>query len=113
MTYVTSVQKMVHSFYLEILIRDSRDEPCFTKKTSSSCQIKMNTLFRNIYGIKIRKYNMNIHKAMRISDSIFQANKTLFLTIYPKNGCKLEFTYCLWLLFLDQPMSDFVVFAND
>ena len=34
----------------------------------------MNTLFKNNYGIKIRKYNMNIHKAMRIPDSIFHAN---------------------------------------
>ena len=44
------------------------------KKTSLSCQIKMNTLFKNNYGIKIRRYDMNIHKAMRITDGIFQTN---------------------------------------
>ena len=56
---------------------------------------------------------MNIHKYMRIPDAIFQTNKKWFVTIYPKNVCKLEFTDPLWLLFIDQPMSDFVVFANN
>ena len=35
----------------------------------------MNTLFKNNYGIKIRRYDINIHKAMRITDGIFQNNK--------------------------------------
>ena len=83
------------------------------QKKSLSCQIKMNTLFKNNYGIKIRKYNMNIHEAMRIPDSLFQTNKNLFVTFHPKNACKLGFTYCLWLLFIDQPMSYFVVFADN
>ena len=54
------------------------------QKKSLSCQIKMNTLFKNNYGIKIRKYDMNIHKAMRITDGIFQTNKKLLVTIRPK-----------------------------
>ena len=83
------------------------------KKTSLSCQIKINTLFKNNCGIKIRKYDMNIHKAMRTIDDIFQTNKKLLVTICPKNACKLGFTYRLWLLFLDQPMSDFAVFAEN
>ena len=32
---------------------------------------------------------MNIHKYMRIPDAIFQTNKKWFVTIYPKNACKL------------------------
>ena len=56
---------------------------------------------------------MNIHKSMRAPDGIFQINKTLFVTINPKNPCKLEFTEYLWLLFIDQKMSDFKVFANN
>ena len=83
------------------------------KKTSSSCQIKTNTLFKNNYGIKIRKYDMNIHKAIRTINGIFQTNKKLLVTIRPKSTCKLGFTDRLWLLFLDQPMSDFAVFADN
>ena len=73
----------------------------------------MNTLFKNNHGIKISKYNMNIHKDMRIPDGIFQTNKKFFVTVYPKNAYKLEFTDRLWLLFLHQPMSELVVFANN
>ena len=35
------------------------------------------------------------------------------MTIHPKNACKLEFTDRLWLLFIDQQMSDFAVFADN
>ena len=53
---------------------------------------------------------MNIHKAMRILDSIFQTNNKLFVMVRPKNACKLEIFGHLWLPFLDQQQSDIVVF---
>ena len=40
---------------------------------------------------------------MRIPDDIFQRNKKLFVTVHPKNACKLEFADHLWLTFLNQP----------
>ena len=46
---------------------------------------------------------------MRIPNENFQTNKNLFVTIHPKNACKLEFSYHLWLSFLDQPQSYAVV----
>ena len=54
---------------------------------------------------------MNKHKAMRISDDIFQTNKKLFVTVNPRNACKLEFNYHLWIPFIDQPQSYVVFFA--
>ena len=72
----------------------------------------MNFLFKNIYGIKRRKYDMNIHKDMRIPVDIYQTNKKLLNTVQPKNTCKLEFADHLWLPFLDQLQSDIVVFAT-
>ena len=44
----------------------------------------MNTLFRNNYENKKRKYDTNIQKAMIIYDGIFQTNKKLFVMILPK-----------------------------
>ena len=70
----------------------------------------MNTLFKNNYGIKIRKYGTNIHKAVIIPGGIFQTNQKFFVTVHPKNTCKLEFVNYLLLPFLDQPQSDSVVF---
>ena len=35
------------------------------------------------------KYDTNIHKAMIIIDGIFQTNNKLFVTVHPKNVCKL------------------------
>ena len=43
----------------------------------------MNTLFKNNNGKK-SKYDTNIHEAIIISDSIFQTNKTFFVTVHPK-----------------------------
>ena len=33
-----------------------------------------------------------------------------FVTVQPKNACKLEFVDHLWIPFLDQPQSNIVVF---
>ena len=68
------------------------------------------TMFKKIRGNKKKKYNTNINKAMRIPDVIFQTNDKLFVTINPKNACKLEFAVNLQLLFIDQPQPDVVVF---
>ena len=54
---------------------------------------------------------MNIHKAMRIPDGIFQTNHNSFLKVNQKGKYKLNFGYYLWLPYLDQPQSDVVVFA--
>ena len=70
----------------------------------------MNKMFKKKNGRKIKKLNMNTHKAMRISDLVFQTNKTLFVTFNPRNSCKLELSYHLWLLFFDKPQSDVVLF---
>ena len=72
----------------------------------------MNFLFKNIDGIKRRKYDINIHKDMRIPVDIYQTNKKLLNIFQPKNICKLEFADHLWLPFLDQPQLDIVFFAT-
>ena len=61
---------------------------------------------------KESKLDMNEHKAMIITDVIFQTNKKLFAVVNPKNACKFEFADHLWLPFLDQPLSDVLVFAK-
>ena len=92
-------------------IRYSIDEPHFLKKIKLlSIQIKINTLFKNINEQKRRRCDKDIHKAMQIPVNIYQRNKTFFATVQPKNACKLEITYHLWLPFLDQPWCDIVVF---
>ena len=48
---------------------------------------------------------------MIIPDEIYQTNQKLFVSVQPKNACKLEFADHLWLPFLDQPQSDIVFFA--
>ena len=63
----------------------------------------MNTMFKKNNGRKIRKLNMNKHKAMRIHNRICQNIKKLFVTVNPRNVCKMEFSDHLWLPFLDQP----------
>ena len=55
---------------------------------------------------------MKIHKAMTITDGIFQTNNNLFMAVIPQNACKTGFSDNLWLLFLDQPQSDVVVFST-
>ena len=56
----------------KLRIRDSRDEPHFpAKRKSLSCQIQMNTLFKNNDGIKRRKFNRNIRKATRVAAVIY------------------------------------------
>ena len=59
---------------------------------------------------KIGKYNTNIHKAVIIPDDVFQTNKILFVTVHQNIACKLNSATHLWLSFIDQPQSDFVVF---
>ena len=71
----------------------------------------MNTLFETKYEIKIRIFHKGIHKAVIITVDFHQANKKFSVTVQPKNAYKLEFEYHLWLLFLEQPQSDIVVFA--
>ena len=89
----------------------SIDKPCFPAKSKLlSCQIQINTLFKNNYGRKRKKFDINIHKAMRIPVKIYQTNKK-FVTVKPKNVCKLEFADRLWLPFLDKPKSDILVFT--
>ena len=68
-------------------------------------------LFKNNDGSKIRKYYINIHKAMIIPVGIYRMNKTFFVTVQPKNARKLEFSDHLWIPFLDQPQSDIVFFV--
>ena len=92
MTSFMSVLNMVHTFYLE---------------TRGLGIVKMNHIFlqkENYYHMKSKrkqclrkKWNkiktkmMNIHKDMRITDGKFQTNNKLFVTVNPKNACKLEF----------------------
>ena len=66
-------------------IRDYRDEPCFLAKIKlSSCQIQMNTLFNNNYGIKERKYYGNIHKAFIIPVDVYHINLKTIVTVQLK-----------------------------
>ena len=48
---------------------------------------------------------------MKTTVEIYQRTKKLFVTVQPKNSCKLEFADKLWIPFHDQPQSDIVVFA--
>ena len=61
-------------------------------------------------GRKRRIYDNIIHKDMRIPVDIYQRTKKVFVTVQPKNTCKLEFVDHLWLPFLDKPQSGIVVF---
>ena len=81
------------------------------KRKLVSYKIQMNALFKNSYGIKIRKYDRNIHKAMKITVDIQQTNKKLFVIVQPKSACKQEFADYLWIPILDQPQSDIVVYV--
>ena len=73
----------------------------------------MNTLFRNNDGRKRSKYDRNIQKSIRIPVEIYQINKMFFVIFQQKNACKLEFAYCFWLPFIDQPQSGIVVFYDN
>ena len=48
---------------------------------------------------------------MRIPVDIHQKNKKFFVTIQPKNECKLESADHLWLPFPDQPQSGISFFV--
>ena len=52
-----------------------------------------------------------IHNAMVSTVEIHQNNKMFSVIVQPKNACKLEFAYNLWLLFINQTHSDILVFA--
>ena len=49
---------------------------------------------------------MNKHKAIIIPYRICENNKNMFVTVNPRNSCKIKFSDNLWFLFLDQPQSD-------
>ena len=70
----------------------------------------MNILFKNNNERKIRRCDINIHKDMQITVNLYQKNRKFFVTVQPKNACKLGFIDHLWLPFLDQPQSDIVFF---
>ena len=54
---------------------------------------------------------MNRHKSMKITNRNCPKRTKLFVTVHPRNVCKMVFPDHLWLPFLDQPQSDKVVFA--
>ena len=47
---------------------------------------------------------------MKIPIDIHETNKKITVIVQPKNACRLEFADHFWLLILDQPQSDIVVF---
>ena len=75
-----------------------------------SILIQMDTLFKSDDEINTRRCDKSIHKATRITVDIHQTNKNLYVTVQPKNACKLEFADHLLLQFLDPPRSEIVVF---
>ena len=61
---------------------DLRDEQYFpAKRKLLSCQIQMNTLFKDDSGIKLIKFDRDIHKAMRIPVKIYRTNKKVCVTV--------------------------------
>ena len=58
-------------------------------------------MFKKNNITKRSTYNINIHKATRITDGIFQTNIKFFVTVHPKKSSKLEFVYHLWIPFID------------
>ena len=113
MTYVISVINMVQTFLFgKLRVRDSRDELHFPAKIKLSSQIQINALFENNYKIKRSICDRNIHKAMWIPVEIYQNNNDFFVTVQPKNGCKMRCVGHLWLQYLDQPQSENVIFAK-
>ena len=46
---------------------------------------------------------MNKHKALRITERICQNNDNFFVTVHPRNACKMEFADDLWFPFIGQP----------
>ena len=73
----------------------------------------MNTLFKTNDERTRSRCDRNIHKVVRITVDVHQTNIKLFVTVQPKNACKLEFSDHLWIPFIDQPQSDILVFANN
>ena len=55
---------------------------------------------------------MNRQKAMEIRKRNFPKQTKLFVTVHPRNACKMVFPDHLWLPFLDQLQSDKAVFSN-
>ena len=49
----------------------------------------MNMLFKTKDEIKRRRFDRNIHKAMRIPVDIHETNKKFTITVQPKTACKL------------------------
>ena len=49
---------------------------------------------------------------MRIPVESDQTNKKFSASVQPKKACKLKFADHSWLIFLDRPHSDIVVFAK-
>ena len=95
-------------------IKDFNDKPHFPERVELiSCQIQMNTLLKTNYERKRVKCYRSIHKAIRIPVDIHKNNKRFYVTVKPKNACKLESVDHLWPPFLDEPQSDIVVFANN
>ena len=62
----------------------------------------MKKMFEKNNGRKRRKFNINEHKAVRIPELICQNNNIFFVTVNPRNTCRMDFADHLWLLFLDQ-----------
>ena len=63
----------------------------------------MNTLFKTDDEIKRSIHDKIIHKAMIIPVDIHQTETKFYVTVQPKNACKLEFADHLLLPFLDKP----------
>ena len=92
-------------------IKDFNDEPHSTAKIKLlSSRKHMNTLFKTNDEIKRRRCYRSIHKDMRITFDIHQKNKRFYVTVQPKNSCKLEFSDNLWLPYLNQTQSEISVF---
>ena len=93
-------------------MRDCKYEAYFlVKRELISCKIKTKTMFKKNKGTKKGEYDMNINKALKIIDWILKTNNKLFVAFNPKNVCKLEFAYHLWLPFLDQNQPYILVFV--
>ena len=114
MNSVTSALNMVHIFYLvnyglSILMMNH----IYPIIIIISSRIELNMLFKTKDVIKISRCDRKIHKSIRIPVEVHEINKRFTVTVQPRNACKLEFIYHLWLPVLDQPKSDIVVFSNN
>ena len=62
----------------------------------------MNMLFKANGERKRRICDKIIYKAMRNPVGIQQTNKRFYITVQPRNACKVEFVDHLWLLIVFQ-----------